>query len=91
MSFRKIRNAVLLYAGIFCLGLYGCGQESKTYDQAELFYGIYADMLPKNKRRHLESFIRLKNAGFIKRRLIILKNRFFKSGFLRNVGLLFYV
>ena len=63
----------------------------KTYDQAELFYGIYADMLPKNKRRHLESFIRLKNAGFIKRRLIILKNRFFKSGFLRNVGLLFYV
>ncbi len=63
----------------------------RTYDQAQLFYAIYADRLPKNKRKHLQSFIRLKDAGFFKRRFIILKNRFFKSGFLRNIGLLFYV
>ena len=62
-----------------------------TYDQAELFYDIYAEKLSKNKRRHLQSFIRLKTAGFFARRLIILKNRFFKSGFLRNIGLIFYV
>ncbi len=63
----------------------------RTYDQARLFYDIYADRLPKNKRKHLQSFIKLKDAGFFKRRFIILKNRFFKSGFLRNIGLLFYV
>ncbi len=62
-----------------------------TYDQAEFFYEVYGDRLPKNKRKHLRSFMKLRTSGFFARRLILIKNRFFKSGVFRNIGLLFYI
>lgn len=63
----------------------------KTYLQAQAFAKQYLTKLNKPKRRHLLSFLKIKSSGFFKKRGIIIKNRFYKSGLLRNIGLLFYV
>lgn len=62
-----------------------------TYQQAAFFKQIYLDRLSGIKRRRINAFTSLEKAGFFKKRFIVLKNRFFKSGFFRNVGLLFYI
>lgn len=63
----------------------------QTYRQAEYFEHIYSERLSRHKRKRLSSFNSIRTSGFFKRRFIIIKNRFFKSGFARNIGLLFYV
>ncbi len=63
----------------------------ETFDQAEFFLKVYSDRLPKIKRKRIERFVKIRSAGFFRRRFMIIKNRFFKSGFLRNVGLMFYI
>lgn len=62
-----------------------------TYDQAQAFAKQYLTKLPIQKRKHLLSFLKIRSSGFFKRRGIIIKNRFFKSGIFRNIGLMFYV
>jgi len=38
-----------------------------------------------------KEFVKLKNRGFIGRRVSLIKNRFFKSGFIRNIALLIFI
>lgn len=56
-------------------------------DQADAFLESYGDRLDHDKKSLLESFTSLGREGFIKRRQMILENRFFKCGFPRNVGM----
>lgn len=51
--------------------------------QAESFYQIFQDQLSYKQKEMLKGYLQLENSG-IKNRYLILKHRFFKSGFLRN-------
>ena len=62
-----------------------------TYAQAAYFKTVYYDRLSRRKKARLNSFIRLESAGFLRRRWIVIRNRFYKSGLVRNIGLLFYI
>lgn len=62
-----------------------------TYHQAAYFKTLYYDKLNLRKQRRINAFTSLENAHFFKKRFIVLKNRFFKSGIIRNIGLLFYI
>lgn len=61
----------------------------KNIIQAESFYNQYENILNLNNKKILNEFISLKN----KRNLFfinsIIKNKFYKSGFMRNAGLFF--
>lgn len=59
--------------------------------QAEEFIGLYSSMLTTDKRIILEQFANLHHMNFIKRRMVILKYGFFKTGLIRNIGLMFIV
>lgn len=56
--------------------------------QAEELYRIYKDSLPKRELELLKKFISIQTSGFFKRRWIVINNGFFKSGRIRNIGLL---
>lgn len=67
------------------------GKEQKqrllqTQKQAEEFFRIYRKVLPIKKRILIRQFASLSQYSPWKRRDVMLKNRFFKSGFLRNIG-----
>lgn len=62
-----------------------------TRRQAVAFYHCYGNDLKKKKRRVLKKFIRLSTYGPIKKRLCILRYGFFKSGLIRNAGLMLYI
>lgn len=64
---------------------------SMTYIQAEAFKGAYGELLKERKLKILDAFVRMQNESFFKRRLICMKYRFFKSGFIRNIGLMIYL
>ncbi len=59
-----------------------------TIAQGEELLRLWGDKMPREKRTVLEAFIRLKKAGFWEKRKILLRYHFFKSGLLRNLGLL---
>lgn len=61
---------------------------SDTIGQAEAFYEMYQGSLPYQAKHQVKLFLSLKTAGFIKRRRIVLKNGFLKSGWTRNAGLM---
>jgi len=60
----------------------------KLFIQAKSFYKIYFDELSLNQKILLEEFIDLPNKSFIEKRKTILKYRFLKHGFIRNLGLM---
>lgn len=62
-----------------------------TYRQAAFFKKIYFDKLNPRRQRRINAFTSLENANFFKKRFIVIKNRFYKSGLFRNIGLLFYI
>lgn len=62
-----------------------------TFHQAEVFRDAYMTDLKERKLKTIEMFIRMEHEGFFKKRLICIKYRFFKSGFLRNIGIMFYL
>lgn len=64
---------------------------NSTYRQAKFFKSLYYDRLGVIKKRRINAFTALADAGFFRKRFIVLKNRFFKSGLFRNIGLLFYI
>lgn len=64
---------------------------TKTYRQAAHFKEVYYDRLRLFRRHKLDCFCKLETAGFFKRRYLVLRYRFFKSGFIRNIGLMFYL
>jgi hypothetical protein len=59
--------------------------------QAEEFVEIYGNQLDESKKTVLQDFAELQYAGFIKKRIIILKKGYLKSGFVRNTGLLLII
>lgn len=56
--------------------------------QAEEFNQIYGDLLPEEKRDIIQQFADLHKVGFIKRRALILRYGYLKTGILRNIGLM---
>ncbi len=59
----------------------------KTIAQASAFHKIYGDELSDKNKRILREFIALGMADPFERRKLMLKNGFYKSGLLRNIGL----
>lgn len=59
-----------------------------TIAQAKEFYQMYGDTLPKHAKRTVEYFLELETANWWKRRMLVMKYGFKKSGFTRNLGLL---
>ncbi len=55
--------------------------------QACKFLEIYKDKLACEKIETLENFCKIEYAGFLKKRKIIIENKFFRYGFLRNIAL----
>lgn len=62
-----------------------------TEKQAEEFLEIYGNELTKEQRRLVAEFAHLEQASFFKRKRLILKNKYLKSGFIRNIGVLLIV
>ncbi len=61
----------------------------KTARQAEEFYWIYQDDMPAKQKIQVYSMADMLNHNWIKRRQLVLKFGFMKTGILRNLGLLF--
>lgn len=62
-----------------------------TIEQTKAFYHTYKDVLKRREKRVIREFIALGKAGPFERRRLIIRNGFYKSGFLRNVGLMLYI
>lgn len=60
----------------------------KTIDQAESFYNHYQSLLKEKDKKILRSYISLKQARWMHKCGLILKYRFLKHSFLKNIGLL---
>lgn len=60
---------------------------AQSYEQADEFLGLYGDTLPKKQQEILSHFAGLPGKSFLERRLLLLHYGFFKTGFIRNVGL----
>lgn len=52
---------------------------------------LYGSELPMDKRRILEHFSKLNQSNFIRKRIQLLRFGFFKTGILRNIGLMFII
>ena len=63
----------------------------QNVEQAEEFLLYFEDSLPPDRKRITKEFVKLKDRGFIGRRVSLIKNRFFKSGFIRNIALLIFI
>lgn len=59
---------------------------NKIINQGKEFYSIYGNMLAKEQKDIIYNFITLFEVGRLKRIYRIFKYRFFKYGFLRNLG-----
>lgn len=62
-----------------------------TFEQGAEFEKVYKNNLSKRKWKIVKKFISIQNYNFIHKRFSIIKHRFLKSGFIRNLGLLFYI
>lgn len=62
-----------------------------TYEQAGFFEQVFGDRLSEKKRKKLKEFNSLKNYRLWKRRRVLIRYGFFKSGLVRNIGLLLFV
>ncbi|NLK28940.1 MAG: glycosyltransferase family 2 protein [Clostridiales bacterium] len=58
------------------------------YRQAEEFLAIYGERLSKEQRLILEQFINLHHYNFLKRRVVMIKYGYLKTGIVRNLGLM---
>ena len=57
--------------------------------QAEEFLTLYWEYLTADSREVLRQFADLQKSGFIRKRVILLQYGFLKTGFIRNLGLMF--
>ena len=64
---------------------------TQTIAQASAFHKQYSNLMSDENRRIVREFIALGRVGPIERRRLIIKNRFYKSGLLRNLGILVVV
>ncbi len=62
-----------------------------TEKQAEEFFKIYRKELTKEQKKLVYQFAKLSQYSFLKRKTLILRRRYLKSGFVRNFGVLLLV
>lgn len=62
-----------------------------TIKQAENFYELYKDDLLEIEKDIFEKFISLQDETVLKKRYLLIKYGFLKSGWIRNIGLLFII
>lgn len=63
----------------------------ENIEQAEEFLRYFSKDLPEDKSLLLKEFVSIKEVDFFKKRVIVLKNNFFKTGFLRNLALILFL
>ncbi|MCK4509502.1 MAG: hypothetical protein KAU27_13210, partial [Desulfuromonadales bacterium] len=63
----------------------------RTILQATVFRDKYYDDLDDHSKKSLDVLCSLMDYGFLARRYYVIKYQFFKSGFIRNVGLLLFL
>lgn len=63
----------------------------QNVSQGEEFFSYFSPHLSASKKEVLEDFISLKESGFLRRRRLIVKHGFYKSGFVRNIGLFLFL
>lgn len=59
----------------------------KTMRQAQEFYDIFENELTGNKKELVYHFAHLKENSWFMKRKIIMENKYFKTGLIRNIGL----
>ena len=59
--------------------------------QADEFISIYQEVLSNEKQDIIRNFANLEKLGYIKRRLTIVRYKFYKTGVVRNIGLLIII
>lgn len=59
----------------------------KTYRQAAAFLNCFRKQMSKEQIRIAEQFAQMENAGWFGKRKRMIANGFYKSGFVRNIGL----
>ncbi|MCR5205138.1 MAG: glycosyltransferase [Lachnospiraceae bacterium] len=64
---------------------------NETIAQADCFYRCYGSYIKKRRLKVLRRFCKLNEYNPILKRLIMLRHGFFKSGFIRNTVLMFYI
>ena len=62
-----------------------------THQQAAEFLAIYGDVLTEDKTKVIEAFATLSEQSFMRRRINVLRYGFFKTGLIRNIGLLLII
>lgn len=62
-----------------------------TQQQAAEFLAIYGDALTEEKTKVVEAFATLSEQSFMRRRINVLRYGFFKTGLVRNIGLLLII
>ena len=62
-----------------------------TQQQAAEFLAIYGEVLNEEKAKVIKSFATLPEQSFMNRRINVLRYGFFKTGLVRNIGLLLII
>lgn len=68
-----------------------CSRLYQNIDQAAAFFECYKDRLTPHEKEILEAVSRFRNMNFFKKRLTLFRYNVWKSGFLRNIGLLWFI
>lgn len=63
----------------------------ENIEQADEFLKYFGEYLLETELRVVKEFVSLRNKGFLGRRISIVKNKFLKSGFIRNIALMIFV
>lgn len=59
--------------------------------QGKEFFRYYENCLKKDKKEILENFINLSHSGFLRRRFLVMRYGFWKSGVIRNIALFLFL
>ncbi len=62
-----------------------------TQQQAAEFLTIYGEILTEEKTKVIETFATLSEQSFVRRRINVLRYGFFKTGLIRNIGLILII
>lgn len=60
----------------------------KNFLQAKIFYKTYGHILNRNEKVIIKRFININTKNWLRKRIIVLKYGYLKTGFIRNFGLL---
>ena len=62
----------------------------RTIRQGEQIFLRYGKMMTPQQREIIQHYIAIASSGYLKKRLLFFKYRFFKNDFAKNLGMLFY-